>query len=129
MPLQVLKHQADYENLRRWLGFDILTGKFSKDHPLWLSFLNLGVDPLILNRASEIRVHIDLIGVNHYLTSHRYLDAHYSAYPPTCKEATDVTATLMLRLAGSSALASDHSQLLLEFGSDIKFLSPLQRPS
>ncbi len=77
-----LKHQADYENLRRWLGFDILTGKFSKDHPLWVSFLNLGVDPLILNRASEIRVHIDLIGVNHYLTSHRYLDAHYSAYPP-----------------------------------------------
>jgi len=38
-----LSYQAEFENERRWLTFDILSGRFNKDHKLWNYFKNIGI--------------------------------------------------------------------------------------
>jgi dTDP-4-dehydrorhamnose reductase len=76
-----LAYQADYENERRWLSLDLLHGRVDQSHPWYWRFIESGVDPgdLALFRDGEGRP--DLIGVNYYLTSERYLDGNLSAYP------------------------------------------------
>lgn len=76
-----LKLQADHENGRRWLSLDLLCGRVDRDHPWWRAFLDAGVDErdLDLLRAGEGAP--DIIGINHYLTSERYLDPDQARYP------------------------------------------------
>src|SRR3712207_3546338 len=40
---RALRYQADFENERRWLSFDLLTGRFTRAHPLWHFVLGAGV--------------------------------------------------------------------------------------
>ncbi|WP_426954265.1 hypothetical protein [Muricoccus radiodurans] len=32
-----LAYQAEHENQRRWVSFDLLTGRVTREHPLWPS--------------------------------------------------------------------------------------------
>ena len=77
-----LKYQADFENERRWLSFDLLCGKVNKEHPMWgyLKWLNIPIKELefFLKNACAP----DIFGFNHYLTSERYLDHRINLYPP-----------------------------------------------
>lgn len=78
---KLLKYQADFENARRWLGFDLLCGKVTPRHKLWKYLLKSGLT------ANELQFFIDnpcppdIMGFNHYLTSERYLDQNTSLYP------------------------------------------------
>src|SRR5436853_4619131 len=39
-----LKYQADFENIRRWVTYDLLFGKVNDQHPIYQYFLFLGID-------------------------------------------------------------------------------------
>lgn len=77
----LLQYQADFENERRWLAFDLLCGKVTPGHPLCSYLIKNGI------REEQLQFFIDnscppsIMGFNHYLTSERYLDENTEAYP------------------------------------------------
>jgi len=77
-----LQYQADHENLRRWLSLDLLCGQVSPQHPSWMMLLQSGVPEAALVSLHENDLPPDILGINHYLTSDRYLDPDITAYPP-----------------------------------------------
>jgi dTDP-4-dehydrorhamnose reductase len=77
----LLAYQAEHENQRRWLTFDLLCGMVDKSHPWWDLFIKNGVDEADLELFLEADAAPDIIGINHYLTSERYLDQRLNRYP------------------------------------------------
>ena len=77
----LLGYQAEYENERRWLSFDLLTGRLDPHHPWYQKFLAAGVEREVLAFLQDQPCTPDILGINHYLTSERYLDDDLSAYP------------------------------------------------
>ena len=69
-----LQYQADHENERRWLGFDLLCGRVTKDHPFYAIMLANNVREDDLQALIDAPCRPDILGMNHYLTSERYLD-------------------------------------------------------
>lgn len=76
-----LAYQADHENERRWLSFDLLFGRVNRDHPWWGTLTWFGVSEADLDFMVENATPPDIIGINHYLTSERYLDHRAPRYP------------------------------------------------
>jgi dTDP-4-dehydrorhamnose reductase len=76
-----LKYQADYENERRWLSFDLLCGRIDASHSWYNNFLEAGIDRRTLGFFIEAQCIPDIIGINHYLTSERFLDSRTHEYP------------------------------------------------
>ncbi len=76
-----LRYQADFDNERRWLGWDLLLGRVTRQHPLRVFLLASGSTATELDWFEENPCPPALIGINHYVTSDRYLDEHYSRYP------------------------------------------------
>jgi len=75
-----LAHQAAFDNMRRWAGWDLLCGRLTEHHPLFDRIASFGFgDRLRVIADSPCRP--DIIGVNHYLTSDRFLD-HRTHYHP-----------------------------------------------
>lgn len=75
-----LQYQADFENERRWLSWDLLTGRVGRDHPLRDYLLHHGVTEATLESWQASPCPPDVIGVNHYLSSERFLDERMEAY-------------------------------------------------
>ncbi|HKO61961.1 MAG TPA: family 1 glycosylhydrolase, partial [Pyrinomonadaceae bacterium] len=76
-----LNYQAEFENERRWLTYDLLCGRLSPetmmgDHLLWL-----GIDEGELQWFQDNPEKPETLGVNHYVTSERFLDHRTSRYP------------------------------------------------
>jgi dTDP-4-dehydrorhamnose reductase len=78
---ELLKYQAGFENERRWLTFDILSGKFDKNHALWEYFKWAGIEEKTLSFFLEKPMPPNIFGINHYITSERFLDENLSHYP------------------------------------------------
>ena len=78
-----LEYQADFENTRRWLTFDLLCGQVVGAHPMAAYFRWAGVSDRELESVAEQACVPDIIGVNHYLTSERFLDHRIDRYPPS----------------------------------------------
>ncbi|QIL01910.1 sugar nucleotide-binding protein [Sphingomonas sinipercae] len=76
-----LQYQADHENERRWLAFDLLTGRVGREHYYWDDLVDCGVDPVALEELAAGSGMPDIIGFDHYLTSERYLDHRAERYP------------------------------------------------
>jgi dTDP-4-dehydrorhamnose reductase len=76
-----LAYQAEHENQRRFLSFDLLCGMVDRDHPWWDTFIDSGVAQADLELFLEADAAPDIIGINHYLTSERYLDERRARYP------------------------------------------------
>jgi dTDP-4-dehydrorhamnose reductase len=72
---------ADFYNERRWLGWDLLCGKVDRGHPLWSWLLRAGARPQELLWFAQHRCPPDLIGVNYYITSERWLDHDPARFP------------------------------------------------
>ena len=79
-----LRYQADFNNHRRWLAWDLLCGSVDSHHPLWKWLLRSGG-----TSANQLLWFVehpcppDIVGVNHYVTSERYLSENVDAYD-TC---------------------------------------------
>ena len=76
-----LAYQAEHENQRRWLSFDLLCGRVDQDHPWHQRFLKNGIGADELAFFVEHPCPPDIIGINHYLTSERYLDERDELFP------------------------------------------------
>jgi dTDP-4-dehydrorhamnose reductase len=76
-----MAYQAQHENERRWLGFDLLCGKVNRSHPLWdyLRYLQVPEDELLWFLDHPCPP--DMMGFNYYLTSERFLDERTGLYP------------------------------------------------
>jgi dTDP-4-dehydrorhamnose reductase len=77
----LLAYQADHDNERRWLGFDLLCGRMDRTHPWYGRFLRAGIAEAELASFLDGDGTPDIIGINHYLTSERYLDERLDRYP------------------------------------------------
>jgi dTDP-4-dehydrorhamnose reductase len=77
----LLAYQADLENERRWLSFDLLCGRVNRDHPLWGYLCQGGVEEDELRWFEENACPPDIVGINRYLTSDRLLDERLERYP------------------------------------------------
>jgi len=78
---ELLRYQADYENHRRWLSLDLLAGRVDRDHPLRLWLEQNGAKQDELDSFAEGEMVPDVVGLNYYLTSDRYLDERLERYP------------------------------------------------
>lgn len=76
-----LSYQADHENERRWLTFDLLFGRVDRHHPWWRIFRDHGIPQRHLIEFLDAEAQPDVIGINHYLTSERFLDERLDQYP------------------------------------------------
>lgn len=79
-----LQYQADFENQRKWLSLDLLCGRVTSGHPLHEFLLSHDVSADELRELECEPCAPDLIGVNYYVTSDRYLDEQVSKYPERC---------------------------------------------
>ena len=81
----LLRYQAAFENERRWLTFDLLNGRVDRNHSLWTFLCRLA--PVrsrlaeIVSAASNPALRPAIHGINHYLTSERFLDETLRLYP------------------------------------------------
>jgi dTDP-4-dehydrorhamnose reductase len=78
---ELLKYQAEFDNNRRWLSYDLLCGMVTETHPLWHYLLSSGITSQELHFFTENKCPPDVMGFNYYLTSERYLDENKAAYP------------------------------------------------
>lgn len=77
---RTLAYQAEWENHRRWLSFDLLCGRVGPEHPLWPYLRSAGATEKDLRWFTENPCPPDILGINHYLTSERYLDERLERY-------------------------------------------------
>ena len=76
-----VQYQADHENERRWLSFDLLCGRVDRNHSWHKVFLKNGISDRELAFFSDGGGTPDVLGINHYLTSERFLDHRTAMYP------------------------------------------------
>jgi dTDP-4-dehydrorhamnose reductase len=75
-----LAYQAEFENHRRWLTWDLLCGRLDEQHALWSYLVSLGLSEQSLRFFQTHPCPPDVVGVNHYVTSDRYLDERVDLY-------------------------------------------------
>ena len=73
-----VKPEADFHNLRRWATWDLLAGTVTRQHPLWERIAGCGLGDRLLAIADD-PCPADILGINHYLTSNRFLDGRRPA--------------------------------------------------
>jgi dTDP-4-dehydrorhamnose reductase len=79
----LLSDQARFNNERRWLAWDLLCGTVDRHHALWNWLIDCGgTSERELMWFVENRSPPDLIGVNHYVTSERYITEDLASYSP-----------------------------------------------
>ena len=78
-----LRYQAGLENERRWITHDLLTGRLTPDMLMWAWLRDVaGIGEHELEWFAENPCPPDIIGLNHYLSSERFLDEREELYPP-----------------------------------------------
>lgn len=78
---QMLQYQADHENERRWLALDLLAGWVDRNHAFHQRLLDHGIDERHLAQLAEDPCPPDIIGIDQYLTSDRFLDNRLDHHP------------------------------------------------
>ena len=72
---------CDLLNERRWLGFDLLSGRVERDHPLFTYLQAAGISDAEILWFRDHPCPPEVIGINYYLTSDRYLEHRTGLYP------------------------------------------------
>jgi dTDP-4-dehydrorhamnose reductase len=77
-----LQYQCDFENERRWVTFDLLTGRIEENEMMMEYFKGKGkIEDSDLAYFKENNYAPDVVGINYYITSERALDENYKKYP------------------------------------------------
>jgi dTDP-4-dehydrorhamnose reductase len=76
-----LRYQANFENERRWLSLDLLTGRIDPKHNMHRLLIGAGIGWEELADFESGDGTPDILGINHYLTSERFLDHRTHLYP------------------------------------------------
>jgi dTDP-4-dehydrorhamnose reductase len=77
-----LSYQARFENARRWLSIDLLCGALDGNPDMQAYLSRFGVEKSDA-AFKECACRPDVIGLNYYVTSERYLDHRLGRYPCT----------------------------------------------
>lgn len=77
-----LAYQAQFENDRRWITWDLLSGMVDRFHPMWSYLRWAGIAESDIAIFQREPCPPDTLGVNHYVTSERFLDENIAAHPP-----------------------------------------------
>jgi dTDP-4-dehydrorhamnose reductase len=79
----LLEYQAEFENQRRWLSLDLLCGRVDRAHPLREYLLRNDVTEADLDFFQQNACPPNILGMNHYPTSERYLDERCTLFHPS----------------------------------------------
>jgi dTDP-4-dehydrorhamnose reductase len=72
---RAVQRQVRFENARRWLSFDLLCGRVGPRHPMYRYLVGRGgADPAELDWLRRNTCPPDVVGINHYPRSNRWLD-------------------------------------------------------
>jgi dTDP-4-dehydrorhamnose reductase len=77
-----LRYQAEFENERRWLTFDLLMGRVVPGHAMHAYTRWCGIHDAEIAHAVGDGCAPSIIGINHYATSERFIDERLERYPP-----------------------------------------------
>ena len=83
--------QADFENLRRFMTWDLLVGRVDRSHPFWARLDAFGLGDR-LRALADAPCPPQVLGLNHYLTSDRFLDHRVERYPTPTRGGNDLLA-------------------------------------
>jgi dTDP-4-dehydrorhamnose reductase len=72
---------VNFYNERRWLSWDLLCGMVIPGHALWTYFIDSDITPEELLWFADNPCPPDIIGINYYVTSERWLDERLGQYP------------------------------------------------
>ena len=72
--------EVAYQNQRRWISWDLLAGRVTRDHPLRARLEAFGLGRR-LDALADAPCPPDMLGVNFYPTSERFLDHRAELYP------------------------------------------------
>jgi len=72
---------AEFYNERRWLAWDLLCGMVGPEHALWSYLTKTGIPAEEFLWFRDNPCPPDVIGVNYYVTSERWLDHRPDRYP------------------------------------------------
>jgi len=75
-----LQSDADFQNERRWAGWDLLCGMIVPGHALYDRIASFGLAGRLAAIAAD-PCPPDVIGINHYLSSERLMDHRIHLYP------------------------------------------------
>jgi dTDP-4-dehydrorhamnose reductase len=79
-----LEYQASFENERRWFTFDLLLARVVPGHRMFDHACSVGIRPGEIARAAGDGCVPEVVGINHYVTSERWLDEDLARYPESC---------------------------------------------
>jgi beta-glucosidase/6-phospho-beta-glucosidase/beta-galactosidase len=68
-------------DLRRWLPYDLLCGRVDRDHPMFMYMRAEGISEKEILWFLDHPCVPNIIGINYYVTSDRYLDHRTEMYP------------------------------------------------
>lgn len=77
----LLQYQAEFENERRWLTYDLLCGNLKPGDRMWDYLTWLGINDKDLYFFNENPCPPATLGLDYYATSERFLDENLSKYP------------------------------------------------
>ena len=98
-----LRTLTELLDLRRWLGLDLLCGRVDRQHPLFSYIQTEGFSDREILWFRDHPCPPDLIGINYYLTSDRFLDHRIDLYPENRRSAEGPIADVeAVRVEGSS---------------------------
>ncbi len=75
-----MAEKTAFYNARRWLAWDLLCGRVGTSHPLWSYLIESGAEPADLLWFADHPCPPDVLGVNYYVTSDRWLDHRLERY-------------------------------------------------
>ena len=72
-------------NERRWLSWDLLAGRVDEHHPMWPLLASSVTARRDLYSLLDRPAPPDILGIDHYVTSDRYLDERIDAFPESVR--------------------------------------------
>jgi beta-glucosidase/6-phospho-beta-glucosidase/beta-galactosidase len=91
-------------NLRQWLPFDLLCGRVDRHHPMFDYLGAGGITDAEINWFAEHPCPPDVLGLNYYVTSDRYIDHRTELYPENRQSAEGPFADVEAVRVSSGAL-------------------------
>lgn len=107
-----MARQAAFENARRWLTWDLLCGMVVPGHPLWARIAGHGLEGR-LRAIADDPCPPDVIGINHYVCSNRFLTDAFERHPGILP-AADGEPCINLDAVRTSPDSADIASLLEE---------------
>lgn len=75
-----VRPEANHQNERRWMGWDLLCGRVVPGHAMWERLVSHGLEGR-LRAIADDPCPPDVIGINHYLSSERLVDHRLERHP------------------------------------------------